>query len=502
MSKNKIENNPGALNANSIAVMPTQPGPGAQTRWGTERPFSDGVRTFHQRLATTDWPRRAPSFVFVRDYEGLPDSAPFDIDAMAEEGDIPSCRSVFEETAAALGLICLVQTGSAGINILVLELTCAPAHRTWSYFEISTHKKLARDFILQPREITIERTNGLPTPSNPWRFAINLLQALRRSNLDRYRPVLEDCLQNTPGCHSLVGGKLGLNDTDIHNILNAGQPLADWQNQLGVTVKPPKPGAPHRSWKNCLRLAALRRLYVISSKEMYLISVHGADGVGKSTACDLVGGMFAGYPIELDAFHHTKWKHRTAADAKAAPPKVTTASPLKPSPLRAILKLGYRVSPEFVRDWWRSVIGYHNYGRSLNQKVFQGYLDHRIMILDRYVYDEFIKLGIHKAYGRLGTLVGYLACKIMRRPLLAILIVDLPEAVIARKQELSLQEIGDYQASMEHLLSRLRIPHTVIQVAGRDAETVADELARTIIGAIGTNLLQLMRYTVAPRSTQ
>lgn len=487
------------MNANSIAVMPNQPAPAAKTPWGTERPFSDGVRMFHERLATADWSRRAPSFVFVRDYEGLPDSAPFDIDAMAEEGDIPSCRSVFEETAAALGLTCLVKRGSAGINILILELTHAPAHRTWNYFEIATHKKLARDFILRPREIKIERTNGLPTPSTPWRFAINLLQALRRSDLDRYRPVLEDCLRNAPGCRSLVGEKLGLNDTDIDNILNTGQPLADWQNQLDVTVKPPKPRAPRRSWRTRLRLAALRRLYVMSSKEMYLISVHGADGVGKSTACDLVSGMFAGYPIGLDAFHHvTSWKHRTAANAKAAPPKATTASPLKPSPLRAILKLGYRVSPEFVRDWWRAVTGYHHYGRSLNQKVFQGYLDHRIMILDRYVYDMFLKLGIRKAAGRLGTLVGYLACKLMRRPIQAILIVDKPANIIQRKQELSLKEIEDYQKSIEQLFKKLHVPYTVINVEGRDSQAIGQELGRTIIDTIGVDLMRLMKHTINP----
>ena len=468
--------------ANTATVVSAQPDLNGESPWGTERPFSDGVRMFHQHLASADWPGRASSFVFVRDYEGLPGHAPFDIDAMASADDLLDCRAVFEETAKALGLICLVQPGSTGINILILELTRAPAQRTWSYFEIATHKKLARDFTVRPREMTIERSSGLPVPSNAWRFAINLLQALRRSDLDRYRPVLE---------------------AEIDEILSAAKPLSHWQDRLGVTVKPSKPSASPRSWRNRLRLAALRRLYVMPSKEMYLISVHGADGVGKSTACELVGSMFAGYPIGLDAFHHvTSWKHKSEPTPGTDPaPKVKT-TPSENSPLRAILKFGYRASPEFVRDWWRAVTGYHHYGRSLNQKVFQGYLDHRIMILDRYVYDMFLKLGIRKAAGRLGTLVGYLACRFMRRPLRAVLIVDSPEAVIARKQELTLQEIDDYQTSMERLLSRLRVPHTVIHVADRDADAVADELARTIIGAVGTDLLQLMRYTVNPLSTR
>jgi hypothetical protein len=488
--------------ANSATAMSAQPDPDRQTPWGTERPFAPGVRTFHERLASADWPKLAPSFVFVRDYEGLPARAPFDIDAMADTDDLQSCRAVFEETAEALGLVCLVQAGSAGINILVLELTHAPAYRTWSYFEIATHKKLARDFTVLPREMTIERTGGLPVPSNAWRFATNLLQALRRSNLDRYQAVLKACLRDTPDCWTLAAEKLGLDKTGIDEILASAKPLTHWQDRLGVTVKPPKPAAAPRSWRNRLRLAALRRLYVMSSKELYLISVHGADGVGKSTACERVAGMFAGYPIGLDAFHHvTSWKHKTDRSTKAGPAATVETPPAKTSPLRASLKFGYRVSPEFVRDWWRAMTGYHHYGRSLNQKVFQGYLDHRIMILDRYVYDMFLKLGIRKAAGRLGTLVGYLACRFMRRPLRAVLIVDSPAAVIARKQELTLQEIDDYQTAMERLLRRLRVPHTVIQVSGRDADAVADELARAIIGALGTDLLQLMRYAVNPVST-
>lgn len=480
--------------------------PGAQTPWGTERPFAKGMRQFHEALARADWAMRAPSFVFVRDYEGLPDHAPFDIDAMAEPTDLPACRAVFEETAEALGLICLVQKGSAGINILILELIEAPDHRTWSYFEIATHKKLSRDFTVRPGEMDIERETGLPIPSNPWRFAVNLLQALRRSDLERYRPVLEDCLRKTPDCRALVAEKLGLRDNQIDEILAPSCDLTRWQERLGVAVKPSKAAPPPRSRRNRLRLAALRRSYVLSAREMYLISVHGADGVGKSTACDKVGGMFAGYPIGLDAFHHvTSWKHTTedpAAPAKPAPPAANAPAARRSSPLRALLKFGYRIAPEFVRDWWRAVTGYHHYGRSLNGRIYQGYLDHRVMVLDRYVYDMYLKLDIRGAVGRLGKLVGYLACATMRRPLRAILITDSPEAVILRKQELTLDEISDYQTSMERLLVRLRVPHRVIRVDGRDADAVADELARTIIDAIGTDLLQLMRYTVNPANPE
>ena len=119
------------MNAMTAAALPdAQPSP----PWGTERPFSEAMHRFHENLAALDWASRASSFVFVRDYEGLPAHAPFDIDAMAEASDIPAVQRGFEETAEALGLVCLVRPGSKGINILVLELAHAPTYRTWSYF--------------------------------------------------------------------------------------------------------------------------------------------------------------------------------------------------------------------------------------------------------------------------------------------------------------------------------------------------------------------------------
>ncbi len=483
------------MNAMTAAALPdAQPSP----PWGTERPFSEAMHRFHENLAALDWASRASSFVFVRDYEGLPAHAPFDIDAMAEASDIPAVQRGFEETAEALGLVCLVRPGSKGINILVLELAHAPTYRTWSYFEIATDKALSRDFILRPRDMEITRTSGLPTPADSWRFVINLLQALRRDDLDRYRSVLQSCQESAPGCLALAAEKLGATTEDVAEIVRSGSSLARWQESLGIRVKTPAP-APRPSWRNRLRRAALRRFYVLPAPEMYLISIHGADGVGKSTACSRVEDMFAGYPIGLDACHHvTSWKRQAAPKVPESASPAASAGAQRRSPVRAILSSGYRAAPEFVRDWWRAMTGYHHYGRSLNRKIFAGYLDHRVMILDRYVYDMYLKLGIRGGVGRLGRLTGYLSCMALRRPLQAILIVDQPEAVIARKQELTLEEIDTYQTSMARLLERLGVRHTIIRVDGRDAEAVANELARTIIDAIGPDLLQLMRYTVNP----
>lgn len=478
---------------NTQVSVPTPEPQGAaapDAQWAVGLPFSQSLRGFHESLASLRWQELAPSCVFVRDYEGLPLTAPFDIDVMAAAHDLSACARAFTDTARANGLECIVQSASAGINILVLDLSHAPAHRTWAYYEVATHKRLTRDFVVTLEAMTIVRDAGLPVPNGEWRFLINFLQALRKGDLDRYRAVLDECRSVSPDCLALTRNTLELSDTEIADIM-AGRPsLQTWQDRLGVTVKAAKQAPPPRRWRNRLRLYALRHFYFLPSKGLYIVTVHGADGVGKSTACDKVAAIFAGYPLDFEAFHHvTSWK-------KKAPPPASGPQ-ARVSLIRSVLRLGYRVAPEFIRDWWRAATGYHHYARKLNQRVYQGYLDHRIMLLDRYIYDMYLKQRILRAAGPLGRLVGWFNCMIMRRPLCAVLLTDRPDDIIQRKQELNLDEIADYQRAMERLLRQLGPSHAVIDVGGRSRDDIARELARIILRTVGEDIMQLMRHAVA-----
>ncbi len=182
----------------SLAAEPA--GAGAETQWTTQAPFSRRLQAFHRDLASLRWPDLAPTCVFVRDYEALPRSAPFDIDLMAADRDLAACVRLITDTAQAQDLESVVKPASTGINILVLDLTPAHAYRTWVYYEIATHKRLTRDLVLTPEAMTIIGDTGLPVPSTEWRFLINLLQALRKGDLEQYRAVLDERRQETPSC--------------------------------------------------------------------------------------------------------------------------------------------------------------------------------------------------------------------------------------------------------------------------------------------------------------
>lgn len=470
-----------------------------RAEWGVGLPFSPGVQNFVKALVKIEWATQARTLVFVRDYEQLPYSSPFDVDAMIAPEDLPNCRDIFHRIAGKLGLVCIAKSTSMGVNILILELSDTPEYRTWVYFEIVTQRQVAKNIVIHAVDVEIERSTFLPIPTTNWRFAINLIQALRKNDLERYRGVLDECLLLKPECASLMARMFDVSTKTITSILTSETGLPFFQTKLGIQIKQSKPSNVDLAWHIRIRRTLEQAFYLIPLRSINLITVHGADGVGKTTACDFVQRMFAGYPINSRSFHHvTSWK------TKDHSPRQTTL-PYKPHLKisgRHLLQLCYRNGPQFIRDWWLALNGYHRYGKNLNMEIFKGYIKQNIMVLDRYIYDMYLKQIILHTPGLMVRFIGLMACKLMRRPLQAVLIVDRPAKIIERKQELSLQDIECYQVSMEKLLRKLRISYTVINVGGREPQFIGKELGRVIIDTIGVDLLRLMKHTVNPTQSK
>jgi hypothetical protein len=68
----------------------------------------------------------------------------------------------------------------------------------------------------------------------------------------------------------------------------------------------------------------------------------------------------------------------------------------------------------------------------------------------------------------------------MPRPAMTFFLDDEPDEVYARKPEMSVEQIRGYQEMMLRLLSQLQLPHLDIDLRGRDAAEVADEIADII----------------------
>ena len=199
--------------------------------------------------------------------------------------------------------------------------------------------------------------------------------------------------------------------------------------------------------------------------------------------------MFAGYPIGMNSAHHvTSWKRKNAqiAGASDAATDVSIA--------HRVLRVIYRAAPQFARDLWVTSSGYHKYSRNVNTETYRSYIDWKILLLDRYIYDVSVKETILRANSPLRDFVSQVHCFIMRRPRLAILLQDTPVEIVKRKQELNETEIEDYQTLMRGLVRRLGVRFTLINVCGRSRDDIAREVASAIIERVGVDLHVLMRH--------
>jgi hypothetical protein len=61
-------------------------------------------------------------------------------------------------------------------------------------------------------------------------------------------------------------------------------------------------------------------------------------------------------------------------------------------------------------------------------------------------------------------------------------LTDTPDRIHARKAELSISQIAQYQHDLKSLFVHLRVPYNEIDVAGRPAETVARDVVSLIQG--------------------
>lgn len=447
--------------------------------------FSSRLSTFHRRLAGVDWAREAPTCVFVRDYGGLPDRAPFDIDIMVDASEVAALGKIFERIADQTGIASIVRNVPSGLHILTLDLAVAPARRTWAYYEVATNKRLTAAFHLYASDIDVVRDRGLPVPDLKWGFLIDFLQALRKRDMGRYQRALEAAIDTDGKCVDLAVSRLGATAEQIRELLADPSGLEQLASAIGVEKKPEKK-VPRPKLRTRLQRAALERLYVLPARSMNTFTIHGADGVGKSTACNIVRDMFAGYPLGMEAAHHvTSWKRRL----KAQPPDPATEASLTHKMLRVI----YRAAPRFARDFWVTSSGYHRYSKNVNAEVYRSWINGKILLLDRYIYDVWVKDRVRRSSSLLADLVGALHCFVMRRPSLAVVLLDDPASIVRRKQELSETEIADYQRLMRSMLQLLRVRSSEIHVGGRTPEDIGRELARSIIDHIGVGLHNLMR---------
>ena len=236
---------------------------------------------------------------------------------------------------------------------------------------------------------------------------------------------------------------------------------------------------------NPLVSAIFQLRFLTNRRPPLFFTILGPEGVGKTTLCNNLIKNFQRFPIRFRQFHHTaEWKGGHDADDA-----MTLASNLKqqtkhppqrePSPTRMPTFLR-RMLPENVLhnlSSFRAELIYMNRVRSYIRDGNEG---RNLIISDRYCYDRLVRwTNLKKSPGqRLGA---SLVCHLMQRPTKAFVLRDNPENIHARKQAMSIHEIGLHQRMLVDACTKMKVPFEELWVTGKTAECVASIVTKRIL---------------------
>jgi len=445
-------------------------------------PYTSRIKNFHTDLSTVNW-QLIPSCLFIRDYENLPTHAPNDIDLMASEDEFDKIIELFSIHAKNNELICLPKKSPGGLFILIFDLFYSENHRCWSYFEIRKNIILKQGDTITANDVTIIHENGLPIPDNQWRFLLLLHQGLRKAKLAKYNKTLNQMLKANKEVVALVKNRFDLTDNDIESILNNPSQSELWRQKIGIT----KGGAKKRPYQSSLSKIKQKlsyKFYPLHTKGPVLFTLHGPDGVGKTTITNEISDILSRYPFEHEVFHHiTGWKKKkkntkTSKDESSGTP---VNSGKKISFFHQMLRIIYRYLPPLLRNVWLYSSNYTKYSSNLNRHILDNFYESKVMICDRYIYDLWAKEQISSNYSRFLHPLHYVYNRLLRLPKIAFVITDDPKEIYKRKQELTPLQIEKYQKIMGKIVKEVGVPTIEIAVSGRKPDEIAREIVMELL---------------------
>lgn len=466
--------------------------------------FTERLQDFHRALSGVDWKRDLPECVFIRDFKNLPQSAPFDIDLMAPEKSFDDLASTFSSLAEKSQLLCLSRTSHTGLYILLFDVNGEEGRRGWSYYEVRKELPLTGGDKIIAADIEIISESGIPVPSKQWQFLLFLHQGLRKGKVEKFLESLQSMLDADSGVVALCEVYLGLSRNDICSILANPEKTVEWRVKTGIRYAVGKK-KPVRSRLSELKQKLARKFYFWHTKGPVFFTLHGPDGVGKTTITEEIASILGGFPFSHEVFHHiTGWKrNRYPPNTQTKEAKGVHASTEDRVPLwRKILRVVYRNLPPVLQGVWIYSSNYIKYSSNLNRHILDRFDDSKVMICDRYIYDLWAKEQVAPGYLRILHPLHYLHCRTLRFPKLAFVINDAPEEIYKRKQELTIEQIAIYQDVMDKTLKGLGVPMMKVSVSGRKPPEIAREITFELIKAAGPVIFNLIREEQAKKARE
>ncbi len=466
-------------------------------------------------MSATDWEGEFPECIFVRDYEALPDTAPFDVDVLLPETQWIAFCSKMEFLAGKHNLVIISRKHERGLNIALFDVPGSAGCRNWVYYEIHPGLVFSKRLSFYSHDIEKQISGqGLPVPVPHWRFLLLFLQGLRRKKLHVYAAQI-DALFADHGqkiC-DFVNSRTGLSAEDIKSAIRSPHNAGQLQQRLRI-ILPGKMGRNHTAigkkirgkcyfFKKKLEKWLFTYLFFVHRHNPLLFTLHGADGVGKTTISEEIGAIFSRFPVPFVFFHHvSEWRIPKAikpAKKEKGGKESSMKAQYRPRAFRRFLKAVWKHIPPALKNiwslrWsWSLIKGELRYDIGVNRLMAGHFSDNKIMLADRYVYDTWIKNLVKKKYARtpLGK-IRFVNALLLRRPRLAFFVRDNPRFVFMRKQELSEEDIDKYQKAFTAFLHKTKLPAVVIDVNQRRPHETAAEIAARILKDLGEEVIPLM----------
>lgn len=461
--------------------------------------FSPAIGGFFLNLMSSALAKSAPSCLFFRDFEQLPQRAPFDLDILCNRTQWQALLARFRQLAQQFDLLMSVRQTPKSTYVLLLDLAGPAENRRHCFFEIREDLDIPSDqFAVVPSlsrvmiasgDAARAAASGLPVPTPGWHSAFLILQALRKSQPDRYlaivRGVPPAVLDEALG----ILGRYGFDATQLAAWLASPRPVA------------PRPRRqPATTWRDRIRIFCSRYLFFLPLVNHEFFSLHGPDGVGKTTTCLEIERLFAGLPLGLYMFHHSEgWKgaRRRPEAAAGATPVATRAAAgpaAKPGPVHRLLRLIYRAMPEALQDLWIWNIHFIVYNRRFSQFLLRNRGHGEVLFSDRYLYDVRIKYAVETPHPKILVKAYYkLHCGILPRPNRAFILTDDPAAIARRKDELTETQIRRFLDGIREALRQHGVPTEEIAIEGRLPRAVALDIATRLLRRMDASVIDYVK---------
>ena len=102
-----------------------------------------------------------------------------------------------------------------------------------------------------------------------------------------------------------------------------------------------------------------------------------------------------------------------------------------------------------------------------NNYILTNHYENNLIFLDRYIYDLWAKdlVAKHKLSSKLViNIVYYFFCKVIYKPRMAFILNDDSRNIYKRKNELSINQLDNFNNILLKKLSKFKVPHKVINV--------------------------------------